>query len=71
MDKTPAEFESYLAGMSWRLAVPFALSGAVSGQLGVWGIPALLIVERATGAVITRDGASLVQSDPAGFPWRT
>jgi hypothetical protein len=37
----------------------------------VWGIPALFVVERRTGLVLSRDGVQSLGADPAGaeFPW--
>ena len=73
MDRSATDFASYFSTMSWQLAVPWEQARDVSPALDVWGIPSLLLVDRRTGAVLTREGVSEVQADPAGarFPWRS
>lgn len=73
MDRDAASFAKYFATMSWKLAVPWEAARDVSPALDVWGIPALLLVDRRTGAVLTRDGVAEVDADPTGarFPWRS
>ena len=71
LDRDETAFRSYRAGMSWRLAVPWAQAQQVLPPLQVWGIPALLVVRRDTGAVLTREGVAELSADERGerFPW--
>lgn len=73
-DRDEAQFESYHKEMPW-LALPFAerdLKKKLSKQFKVSGIPALILLEGATGKVISKDGRSVVMGDTQGdnFPWR-
>ena len=73
-DRDEAQFESYHKEMPW-LALPFAerdLKKKLSKQFKVSGIPALILLEGATGKVISKDGCSVVMGDTQGdnFPWR-
>lgn len=63
----------YYAMMPW-LAVPFDrrdIKTELSSKFKVRGIPTLVILEGATGNLITRDGrAGVSGSGKASFPWR-
>jgi len=71
LDRDAAAAAEYGASMSWPLAVPFADAGAVRATLAVSGIPCLVIVDAASGKVLTREGVAGVYGDSAGlrFPW--
>ena len=71
LDRDEAAFDAYRASMSWRLAVPWPRGKDTVAALQVWGIPALFVVERRTGLVLSRDGVQSLGADPAGaeFPW--
>lgn len=66
-------FEAFFGPMPW-LALPFndrARKAALSTQFGIKGLPTLVLVDGATGAVLTDDGRGEVARDPTGasFPW--
>ena len=71
LDRDSAAAAEYGASMSWPLAVPFADAGAVRAALAVSGIPCLIIVDAASGKVLTTQGVAGVYGDSAGlrFPW--
>jgi len=73
-DKDEAAYKEYFGSMPW-LALPYArrdLKAALSAKFKVQGIPTLVILDPATGKVITADGREAVSSDPKGerFPWK-
>lgn len=74
-DRDEASFASYLAHMPWRLALPRG-SAAVRADLGrrfrVQGIPHLVVLDAASGALVTDTAREQLEADPsgAGFPWR-
>jgi len=73
-DKDEEAFSSYYEEQPW-LALPFANREAkaqLSKKFKVSGIPTLVILDGATGEVITTDGREAVSEDPTGaeFPWR-
>jgi len=72
-DRDEAQFKSYCKEMPW-LAVPFArrdIKKDLSKQYKVSGIPALILLDGDTGAVISKDGRSVIMADSVGanFPW--
>lgn len=72
-DRDEASFDEYSGKMPWP-AVPFAAAGVrqrLSRKFKVSGIPALVLVDAASGRVITDDGRTEVARDPDGerFPW--
>ena len=72
-DRDEAAFASYYKEMPW-LALPFAereLKQKLSKQFKVSGIPSLILLDGATGKVLSKDGRSVVMNDPDGadFPW--
>ena len=63
-DQEQSGFDSYYASMPWA-AVPFEarnLKSALGGKYGVSGIPALVVLDAATGALVTKDGRTAVMS---------
>merc|ERR1711939_187558 len=73
-DRDEAAFASYHAEMPF-LALPFAerdVKKALSKRFKVSGIPSLILLDGATGAVLSKDGRRIIDSDPAGenFPWK-
>jgi nucleoredoxin len=72
-DKDEEQFASYFKEMPW-LALPFEnrdLKKALSKKFKVSGIPALVLLDGATGQVLNKDGRSVVMADQTGekFPW--
>jgi len=72
-DKDEEQFAAYHKEMPW-LALPFAerdIKKQLSKQFKVSGIPALILLDGATGKVLSNDGRRVVMADPAGanFPW--
>ena len=72
-DRSDADFKEYFKEMPW-LALPFSerdLKGSLSGKYGVNGIPSLILLDGATGEIITKDGRSVIMQDQSGndFPW--
>lgn len=71
-DQSAEEFEEYFGEMPW-LAIPFGdkRGDKLSEKYDIEGIPAFIIIEPATGKVITTEGRSAVSNDPEGkeFPW--
>eukprot|EP01050_Picozoa_sp_SAG11_P021894 SAG11_NODE_3996_length_2115_cov_1.402282_2_plen_252_part_01 len=74
-DRSQPEFAAYAAAMPW-LAMPWhAPRDSVAARFGVRGIPALVLLDGHTGAVLRdgRSGLQLVGNDQqtgwAGFPW--
>ena len=70
-DSDAAAAREYALGMSFPLAVPFGAASSVRSALAVNGIPALIIVDRTSGRIVSRDGVAGVYGDTAGarFPW--
>jgi len=73
-DKTPDEFKGYFGEMPW-LALPYEareLKAKLSKKYKVSGIPSFVILDGATGELITTNGREAVQEDPKGneLPWR-
>jgi nucleoredoxin len=71
-DKDEASFDSYHADQPW-LALPFANRDAkakLSKKFKVSGIPALILLDGATGELLNRDGRSAVMGDVEDFPWK-
>lgn len=71
-DRDPKSFDEYYGEMPWH-ALPYDqrdIKGELSSKYGVRGIPSLIFVTP-SGDVITKDGRSIVMSDPKGeqFPW--
>lgn len=66
-DRSAGEFQSYFSEMPW-LAVPHGdkRGAALKKRFNVQGIPALVLINGATGDVITADGRSCVMADPKG-----
>ncbi|KAG2426987.1 hypothetical protein HXX76_012771 [Chlamydomonas incerta] len=73
-DRDQASFDEYLAEMPWA-ALPFdkrEAKAALSQLYKVRGIPTLVIVDGATGELITANGRDAVGDDEKceNFPWR-
>lgn len=73
-DRSQSDFDEYFKEMPW-LALPFKnrdLKNSLSAKFKVQGIPTLIFLDGATGAVITADGRGAVMDDPEGenFPWK-
>ena len=72
-DKDMGQFQEYFATMPW-LAIPPGdkRKAALSTRFEVEGIPALVLVDGATGETINAKGRGAVGGDPEGeeFPWR-
>jgi len=73
-DRDQESFDSYHAEQPW-LALPFEardIKAKLSKKYKVSGIPSLVILDGASGEVITKDGRSSVSEDPefASFPWK-
>jgi len=73
-DKSQEAFDEYFADMPW-LALPFSERDAkakLSKKYKVNGIPSLVVLDGASGEIITKDGRSAVGEDPNGdhFPWK-
>lgn len=71
LDNDEASFREYLGHMSWRLAIPLPHARTASASLSIVSIPTLLLVDRHTGAVLSRNGVAEISADPNGlkFPW--
>jgi len=72
-DKDMGQFREYFATMPW-LAIPPGdkRKAALSSRFEVEGIPALVLLDGATGETINANGRGAVGGDPEGeeFPWR-
>jgi len=67
-DRDQAAFDGYAAEQPWP-ALPFAereAKAALSKACGVEGIPSLVVIDSATGAIITTDGRAKLGADPKG-----
>ena len=74
-DNDEASFESYFAEQAGWLAVPFVkrdVKAALSKAFKVNGIPTLVLLDGATGDLITAEARGEVSGDPEAsrFPWR-
>jgi len=72
-DRDEDAFDEYFGEMPWT-ALPFCdrgLKNKLSKKFKVNGIPAFVIVDAATGELVTSDGRGGVSKDPKGeqFPW--
>jgi len=73
-DNTEEEFTEYYAEMPWA-ALPYAdrdREQKLSKKFKVSGIPSVVILDGATGELITTDGRAAITNDPTGveMPWR-
>jgi nucleoredoxin len=72
-DRDMGQFQEYFATMPW-LAIPPGdkRKAALSARFEVEGIPALVLLDGATGETINANGRGAVGGDPEGaeFPWR-
>lgn len=75
-DRTEADFDEYCGAMPWA-SIPYARAQEVKANLrdrfAVKTIPTLVVLDAATGEVITKAGRDRVETDPTGeyFPWAT
>jgi nucleoredoxin len=71
-DNSDEEYKEYLDEMPWY-AIPYddKRKDKLDKLFEISGIPSLIILEGATGKVITENGRSMVSADPKGedFPW--
>jgi len=72
-DRDQASFDEYFGEMPF-LALPFnerELKNKLSKKFKVSGIPTLVLLDGATGKVLTTDGRSVITEDAQGknFPW--
>jgi len=73
-DKDEGAFSEYFAEMPW-LALPFSdrdRKAKLSKKYKVQGIPTFVVLDGATGELITTDGREAVTEDPTGqnLPWK-
>merc|ERR1719456_20944 len=73
-DRDEAAFKEYYAEQPW-LALPYdkrELKESLSKKFKVRGIPSVVILDPATGEVITTDGRAAISGDPKGLemPWK-
>ncbi|XP_071849006.1 nucleoredoxin-like [Apostichopus japonicus] len=73
-DKTQTDFDTYFGDMPW-LALPFEkrdVKNSLSTKFKIQGIPTFVLLDGATGSIVTSDGRSSVLEDPKGenFPWK-
>jgi len=72
-DRDEAAFSEYFGEQPW-LALPFSArdkKNELSKKYKVSGIPTLVLLNGATGELITKDGRAAIMEDPQGenFPW--
>jgi len=72
-DNDQKMFDEYFKEMPW-LAIPYSESSrrsALDGHFEIEGIPTFILVDGATGKVISKNARASVVSDPEGkdFPW--
>lgn len=72
-DQNEAEFSKYYGEMNW-LAIPFderSIKNSLSEQFDIQGIPSLIVLDAATGAVISDDGRRdvMTQKSSAATSW--
>ena len=73
-DRDEKSFQAYYGEMPW-LALPLSEQStkeALSAKFGVRGIPFFVLLDGATGEVISTDGRSIIEGDRSGskFPWK-
>jgi nucleoredoxin len=73
-DRDEDSFKSYYKEMPW-MGLPFAsrdLKAKLSKKFKVQGIPSLVLIDAATGKLITKDGRSALTKDSTGekYPWK-
>ena len=70
-DQSNAEFARYLKSHPDWLAVDRSLVDALATTYNIQTIPSLIVLDAATGEVLSRKGRQGVANDPAanGFPW--
>jgi len=73
-DNDEGTFNEYFGEMPW-LALPYAdrdREKALSKKFKVSGIPSVVILDGATGELVTTDGRAAISGDPTGeeMPWR-
>lgn len=65
-DEDEKSFKGYYAEQPWA-ALPFAseaLRSSAGAKFGVRGIPAVIVLNAATGAIVSKDGRSVVAAAP-------
>lgn len=67
-DRSEESFLEYFSNMPW-LAFPYGSEKQLSKAYDVRGIPAFLLLDEDFN-VITRNGCSLIISNPQGYPWK-
>ncbi len=72
-DQSESQFSQYYAEMPW-MCLPFSAredKERISNSYGVSGIPCLVLLDGATGKLITKDGRAVIMQDKTGdnFPW--
>lgn len=72
-DNSQGEFDSYFKEMPWT-AIPYSddkKRKALDAMFDVEGIPTFVLVEGATGKIISKNARGSITSDPEGakFPW--
>lgn len=70
-DKSESEFKGYLSEMPWK-AIAFdnrKLKAELSEAFQVEGIPTLVFINAKSGALITSEGRSKIESAPEDYPW--
>eukprot|EP00960_Hanusia_phi_P047673 758504-Hanusia_phi.AAC.2 len=72
-DQSESQFKEYYSQMPW-LALPFAersLKDKIASQIGVNGIPLLVLINPEDGKILTKEGRRVILEDRSGqqFPW--
>ena len=72
-DQNESQFKQYYAEMPW-MCLPFSAredKERISNAYGVSGIPCLVLLDGATGKLISKDGRAIIMQDQKGdqFPW--
>jgi nucleoredoxin len=72
-DQNESQFKQYYAEMPW-MCLPFSAredKERISDAYGVSGIPCLVLLDGATGKLISKDGRAIIMQDQKGdqFPW--
>lgn len=70
-DNSEKDFTHYYETMPW-LSIPYEnrdLVETLISKYEVTGFPSLLVVDSATGDIVSRDARSGVMNKPEGFPW--